>query len=185
MAKVKNNLVIHGLSGMLGKQVVIRRQKNGEYILAAAPGRSTHELSDAQKQHQEKFRQAILYAKAAQGSTEYQELAKSRGQSNFNVAVADFMHPPEIQHIDLASYKGAPGESIRITAVDDVMVKTVGVLIATDDGTLVEKGAAVPVPNAPNQWLYTATAAAPSASVKIVVDVADLAGQVTEESEHT
>ncbi len=185
MAKVQNNLVIHGLSGMLGKQVVIRRQKNGQYVLAAAPGRSTHELSDAQKQHQEKFRQAILYAKAAKGTPEYQGLAKSRGQSEYNVAVADFLHPPEIQQIDLASYKGAPGESIRITAVDDVMVKTVGVLIATDDGTLVEKGAAVPVPNVPNQWLYTATAAAPSASVKIVVDVADLAGQVTEESEHT
>jgi hypothetical protein len=71
--------------------------------------------------------------------------------------------------------RAAPGESIRITAVDDVMVKTVGVLIATDDGTLVEKGSAVPVPNSPNQWLYTATTAAPSASVKIVVDVADLA----------
>ncbi len=37
----------------------------------------------------------------------------------------------------------------------------------------------------PHQWTYTTTAAAPSNSVKIVVDVADLAGQITEETKHT
>ena len=36
-----------------------------------------------------------------------------------------------------------------------------------------------------NQWLYTTRQAATSASVKIVVDVADLAGQVAEVSQHT
>jgi len=35
-----------------------------------------------------------------------------------------------------------------------------------------------------NQWLYTTTSAAPSTSVKIVVDVADLSGQVAEVSQH-
>ena len=54
-------------------------------------------------------------------------------------------------------------------------------LIATDDGTLVEKGAAVRASVNTNEWLYTATTAAPAASVKIVVDVADLAGQVTDQ----
>ena len=86
MAKVANNLVIHGLSGMLGKQVVVRRQKNGEYIVAAAPGHTTHELSEAQVQHRERFRQAILYAKTAQETPEYEDVAKSRGLSAYNVA---------------------------------------------------------------------------------------------------
>ncbi len=31
MAKIQSNLIIHGLSGMLGKQVVVRRMKNGQY----------------------------------------------------------------------------------------------------------------------------------------------------------
>jgi hypothetical protein len=185
MAKVENNLVIHGLSGMLGKQVVVRRQKNGEYVLAAAPNRRGHELSDAQKEHQERFRQAILFAKGAQKTPEYQEVAKARGQAAYNVAVADFMHPPEIQHIDLAGYHGAPGQTITITATDDVKVKEVGVLIATDDGKLVEKGSATASPQNGNLWLYTTTATAPSAVVKIVVDVADMAGQITEETEQT
>jgi hypothetical protein len=185
MAKVANNLVIHGLSGMLGKQVVVRRQKNGEYIVAAAPGHSSHELSEAQKQHRERFRQAILYAKSAQETPEYKDVAKARGQSAYNVAVADFLHPPEIQQIDLAGYKGAANESITVTAIDDMKVKTVGVMIVNDDGTLVEKGTAVVSPSAANQWVYKTTAAAGSASVKIVVDVADLAGQVAEVSQHT
>jgi hypothetical protein len=185
VAKIEQNLVIHGLSGMLGKQVVVRRHKNGTYVLAAAPNRRSRDLSEAQKQHQERFRQAILYAKAAQKNPDYQDLAKSRGNSAYNVAVADFLHPPEIQQIDIAAYKGAPGQNITITAVDDVKVKTVGVLIATDDGTLVEKGSATPSAQYDNQWLYTTTATAPSASVKIIVDVADLAGQITEETEHT
>jgi hypothetical protein len=183
MAKIRNNLVIHGLSGMLGKQVVIRRQKNGQYVLCAAPGHRTQALSEAQKQHLQRFREAALYAKAAQGAPEYQAAADARGQSPYNVAIADFLHPPEIQHIDLGDYRGGPGHTIAVTAVDDVQVKTVGVLIATGDGILVEKGAAVPSANAPNQWLYTTTATAPSSAVKVVVDVADLAGQVVEQTE--
>jgi hypothetical protein len=185
VAKVENNLVIHGLSGMLGKQVVVRRQKNGEYVLAAAPNRRPRDMTDTQKEHQERFRQAILYAKTAQTAQEYKDVAKARGQSAFNVAVADFMHPPEIIQIDLSQYHGATGQPIDITTVDDVKVKTVGVLIATDDGTVVEKGSAAPDPTAANQWRYMSTSTAPTSSVKIVVDVADLAGQITEETEHT
>jgi hypothetical protein len=135
-------------------------------------------------EQREKFRQAILYAKSAQGTPEYKDVAESRGLSTYNVAVADFLHPPEIQHIDVSAYKGAPGEAITITAVDDVKVKTVGVMIVADDGTLVEKGSAVAAPSA-NQWLYTTVNSAPSTSVKIVVDVADLSGQVAEISQHT
>jgi hypothetical protein len=185
VAKVQKNLVIHGLSGMLGHQIVVRRQKNGGYVIAAAPGpRSKHEVSEAQKEHQERFRQAILYAKSAKDAPEYKDVATSRSQSTYNVAVADFLHPPEIQQIDVSAYKGAPGETITITAVDDVKVKTVGILIVNDDGTLVEKGTAIPTTD-PNHWFYKTTAAAASSSVKIVVDVADLAGQVAEATLHS
>jgi hypothetical protein len=51
-------------------------------------------------------------------------------------------------------------------------------------GTVVEKGAAVVSSTDPRLWTYTTTAAAPTPSVKVVVDVADLAGQVVEETEH-
>ncbi len=180
MAKIQSNLVIHGLSGMLGKQVVVRRLKNGQYVLSAAPHRRSRELSVAQKAHLEKFRQAIVYAKGAQGAPEYQDIARARELSAYNVAIADFLHPPEIRQIDLSSYHGKADDTIAIFAVDDVKVKTVGVMIVNDDGTLVEKGTAVVADQNSNQWLYTTKCAAGSTSVKIVVDVADLAGQVAE-----
>jgi hypothetical protein len=57
-------------------------------------------------------------------------------------------------------------------------------MIVNDDGTLVEKGTAVSGNGNTNEWLYTTKCAAGSSSVKIVVDVADLAGQVAEVTEH-
>ena len=186
MAKVRNNLVLHGLSGMLGQQLVVRHQKNGTGVLAAAPTKvEGRKPTAAQAKQQERFRQAVLYGKATKAKPEYVARAKSRGVSPFNVATADFLHPPEIQSIDVSAYTGAVGQVIQISAVDDVEVATVGVLIVTDTGTIVEKGSAVVSAADPHQWAYTTTAAAPSSSVKIVVDVADLAGQITEESKHT
>jgi hypothetical protein len=169
---------------MLGKQVVVRKAKDGQYVLAAAPHGTSTNISEAQKEQRERFRRAVTYAKAAQSNPEYTSLAKSRSSSGYNVAMADFMHPPEVQGINLEEYKGEPGQRIIITAVDDVKVKTVGVLIATDEGVFIEKGTAVPHETEPNQWLYTTTARAPGSTVKVVVDVADLAGQVTEVTEH-
>jgi len=185
MAKINSNLVIHGLSGMLGKQVVVRRLKNGQYVMSAAPHHRPRELTDAQKVHREKFHQAILYAKGAQDNPVYADLANARGLSKYNVALADFLHPPEIQNIDVSSYRGKAGETIVITAVDDAKVKTVGVMIVNNDGTLVEKGTAVPIDSNSNQWTYTTNNSASSSSVKIVVDAADLAGHVAEVTQHT
>lgn len=182
MAKIRNNLVLHGLSGMLGKQVVIRKSKSG-YIVAAAPHRSNVELSDAQKATLERFRQAIAYARGAKSVPEYEAAADARGLSSRNVAVADFMHAPEITKVDVSGYHGEVGQPIVVTAIDDVKVKSVGVLIAADDGTLVEKGAAVQSATDVTQWTFTATVKASAKAVKIVVDAADLASHVAELTE--
>ncbi len=128
---------------MIGKQLVVRRMKNGQYVLSAAPNHKPRELTGAQKEHCEKFRQAVLFAKTAQNTPEYKDAAATRGLSAYNVAVADFMHRPQIQKVDTSAYQGHANETITITAVDDVKVKTVGVRIVNDDGTHVEKGTAV------------------------------------------
>jgi len=142
-------------------------------------------VTPQQEEQHERFRQPIAYGKGAKDRPEYAELAKSRGVSGFNVAVADFLHAPEILDIEASAYTGAPGQAIHITAVDDVAVATVGVLIMADDGTLIEKGSAVPQPPDPRRWVYTTTASSAAVAVKIVVDAADLAGQITEETKHT
>ncbi|MFT3770910.1 MAG: hypothetical protein QM820_36285 [Minicystis sp.] len=186
MARIRNNVILHGVSGMIGNQIVVRRGKDGRGVLAARPSvAEDREGSEKQKEHRETFRQSVLYAKGAQTKPEYQKLADSRGVSAFNVAMADFFHPPEIQAIDLDGYHGAAGEKITIVAVDDVKVTEVGVILTDDNDNVIEKGQAVVSPEDPHRWVFTATTAAPSASVKVVVDVADLAGQVVEETAHT
>lgn len=186
VAKIRNNVLLHGVSGMIGKQLVIRRGKDGRGVLAVPPTvAEDREMSPKQKEHQERFRQAILYAKGAQAKPEYRKVADARGVSAFNVATADFFHPPEIREIDLDGYHGAVGDTIAIVAVDDIKVAEVGILLTDDSDNIIEKGKAVVSAADPHRWVYTATHAAPSASVKVVVDVADLAGQVTEETAHT
>lgn len=182
MAKVRSNLVLHGLSGMLGKQIVIRKSKDG-YVLSAAPDRSGLVMSAAQKAHQDQFRQAIAYSKGARSQPEYEAAAEARGLSTHNVAVADFLHPPEITKLDVSEYHGDVGQPIVITAIDDVKVKSVGVLISAEDGTFVEKGAAQQSTTDATLWTYTTTAKAKTGAVKIVADAADLAAHVTEEVE--
>ena len=91
------------------------------------------------------------------------------------VSKADIIHPPEIHKIDISRYTGKAGESIEITAGDDVNVASVGVLIVTEEGILVEKGSAIFSDRNPYRWTYATTATAASRFVKIIVDVADVA----------
>ncbi len=72
MAQVRNNLVVQGLSGMLGKQLVLRTRKNGKTFVSAAPRRRADYVpSEAQKKQQARFRAAVAYAKEAKNRQEY------------------------------------------------------------------------------------------------------------------
>lgn len=186
MARVNANVILHGVSGMLGDQVVVRQQQDGTYVLAARPARRKHRtFSPAQQAQQERFRRAALYARAAQGKPEYQALAKARRIAAFTVATTDYLTPPEILGIDLNGYHGAAGQEIVIAAIDDVKVTAVKVLLAQDDSTVIEGGAAVVDPEDPHRWVYTATTTAPSTSVAVFVDVFDLAGRGPTSATHT
>jgi hypothetical protein len=183
MAKIENNIIVRGISGMLGKQVVVRRTRKGGYVMSAAPRHSTA-LSEAQRAQRERFRQGAIYAKAAQHLPEYVQVAEARNQSAYNAAMADFLSQPEVQRIELGDYRGQPGVDIAITAIDDVKVKAVRVTITTDDGGLVETGAAV-VSAGSNQWLYRTTATANSSGLRIVAQATDIAGHSAELAAHT
>src|SRR5689334_15673299 len=98
MAESKNNIVTHGISGKLGDLIVLR-QKAGKTFVGKAPHEMTGEPTEAQKEIQSRFQQAILYGKAAIADPtikkEYHKAA-GPGQSAFNVAVADFFHAPAV-----------------------------------------------------------------------------------------
>jgi hypothetical protein len=179
MAKVKKNVVMKGLSGMLGDQVVVRQDKAGRTIICIKPTfPEDRELSNAQQEQVEAFKEAAQYAKAA-ARTEaiYAEKAEDTPRSGYNIAIADWFHEPEVDEIDLSGWTGQAGESIRIRAVDDVKVKRVTVLITSEEDMLIEQGAAAQEDGL--WWVYTTTQAV-SGQPKVIAVAQDLPGHVAQ-----
>jgi len=176
MAKVQKNIIIEGISGSLGDQLVIKTGKGGQTIISTMPKfPQNRQFSEAQAAQQQKFGEAVAYAKdAATKEPLYAEKAGATTKSAFNVATADFLHPPEILEIDVSGYTGKVGETIRARVQDDVKVNKVNIVIASAQDQLIEQGAASPDDGL--WWKYTTTANATSANVKVVVHAWDLPG---------
>ena len=177
MAKVKKNVVMKGLSGMLGDQVVVKQDKGGRTIVSVKPTfPEDRELSAAQQKQVEAFKEAAHYAKAA-SKTEaiYAEKAEDTPRSGYNVAIADWFHEPEIGEIDLSGWTGQAGQPIRIKAMDDVQVERVTVLITDAEDVLLEQGSAAPEDGL--WWVYTTTQTA-SDQPKVIAIARDLPGNI-------
>jgi len=157
MAESKNNYVMFGMSGKLGKLLVFR-QRGGKTIATAVPTR-TSAFTEEQLEIQSKFKEAAAWArgilKNAENRKFYSSLATA-GQSAFNMAIADWFTDPEIKEIDTMNYTGAIGSVIKTAVADIVKVQSVKVSITTAGGILLEEGSAVFDENS-QQWLYAAT----------------------------
>ena len=140
MARVRRNVLVEGLAGMLAEQLVFKQDKAGRTIVSIRPRfDENREFTPAQLAQQERFQEAAAYAKdAAQTEAIYAEEAEGTAMSAYNVAVADWFHPPEVDEIDLTSYTGEMGEVIRAKVADDVQVETVSVVITTDADVVIE-----------------------------------------------
>ena len=180
MARSKNNVITFGLSGKIG-DVLVFRQMSGETIVSKVPKKSS-KVSAKQKKQRKRFQQAVIYGKAAVESPETGELyraAQKKGKRPMNVAIADFLNAPDIEHVDLSGYAGSVGDRIVVSASDDFMVKSVKVKIINADGIL-EEGEATQGDGL--QWIYTASQENSSVGQsKILISVSDLPGNVTEE----
>jgi hypothetical protein len=184
MAESKNNVLTHGLTGLVGDMIVFRN-RGGKTFVSTKPKERTGEPSENQKQHQGRFQEAILYAKTAIADpatkAEYSK-AIAGNETAYNIAVADFFHAPDIKDVDLSKYAGKIGETITIRATDNFKVTEVSVTIFNADGTEVEHGLAVISANGID-WLYTASAENASLDGdRIVIRASDLPGNVTEET---
>lgn len=188
MAKSKNNVVTHGLSGKVG-DILVFRQLRGETVVAKAPRQKTSEDTPKQKAHRLKFQEAVVYGKSSLANPVTKEMYKDKaeadrdkGLSAFTVAVADFLNAPEITEIDLSGYHGKTGDLIRIKVTDDFDVKAVTVRIENADGTVVEEGAAL---DAGTTWDYTTTKNnADMNGDKIIIRATDLPDNLTEKTEN-
>ena len=184
MAKIRRNVILGEVSGQIGDNIVLKRARGGQTILCRKPTFPKHRVfSPAQQEHQKRFREASAYAKqVAARQPIYAEKAKKTGQPAYNVALADFMHPPEIPGIDLSGYTGKVGKVIRVQARDDVAVTRVSVVIADANKQIVEQGPAT-CDASGSWWTYTATEDCPSMKVTIAAYAEDLTGHGAEREE--
>lgn len=167
MAKVRKNIIIEGISGKLGGQLVFRNLKDGRTIVATVPDFSNRVLSTDQKAHHSKVKAAAAYAKIAQFSEPlYAQLKEGTTLNAYNIAFGDYFRPPVIHEIK------REGSHMRIHATDNVLVTGVAVTVLGSDGNVLEKGEAIK--GDADWWVY-----APQATGKILAEARDLAGNVT------
>jgi len=177
MAKVRNNIVMKGLSGSLGDQLVLKQDKFGRTIVAVKPTYSeNHVFSDAQKAQQDRFRMAIQYGRSAKTLPVYAEQAARTKLSTYNLAMADWFNAPEVVSVDASAWSGQAGETIRVQAMDDTKVAGVSVSIQNGSGAELEHGDAVE--GTDGWWTYTTQMA--GAGTKIVARAVDLPGHAAE-----
>jgi hypothetical protein len=166
MADVVDNIIVEGLSGKLGRQLVVRRLRDGRTIVCKHPDFSSRKLSDSQKEHHERVKRAAAYARSASRSNSiYAQLAEGTMMNAYNVAVRDWFHAPVIHRL------GRYGAAIRIWATDDVQVAGVTVFVKDEQGKVLEQGEAVQ--GRGDWWEY-----APSAIGKVIVEARDLPGNM-------
>lgn len=158
MGKSKANYAITGLSGKVGK-IFVYRQRGGETIVATPPVR-TAPPSPKQIQQQTKFAQAATYARNALLDPTLKEAytteaKKRRNVSPYNMAMTDYLRPPQITNVDHSAYTGdASGEKIIIEAADTFKITTMKVKITAANSSILEEGTAILVKG---KWEYTTT----------------------------
>ncbi|MFM7859106.1 MAG: hypothetical protein ACKO96_46085, partial [Flammeovirgaceae bacterium] len=79
MANVKLNALVDGVSGKVGKNIVLR-QRGGRTLLATKP-ETSQVFSEKQKAQRERFQQAVRFAKSIllqpEAKAEYEKLAQA------------------------------------------------------------------------------------------------------------
>jgi hypothetical protein len=185
MAKSRNNVVTHGLSGMVGGILVFRQYRSGTVV--GNPPRRSSKVSEKQAAQRRRFQEASFYAQKVMAEKEteiaarYTEKAEKdkKGKTPYNVALADFLKAPDIELVDFSKYAGSAGDVIVVDATDDFEVVSVTVEIVNENG-VVEEGEAAH--SFGHRWIYTATQENGSMeTTKITVSASDLPGNVTEQ----
>jgi len=182
MAKVKLNPVLEQIHGQIGDLVF--KYYGDEMIVGRKPDRTGILPTEAQLEHQERFRQAVLYGRLVMADpamkADYGKAAKIKGKPLFSLTVADFFNAPIVDEVDLSNYSGATGDTIAVRAHDDFKVSSLRVVISDNNGE-VESGQAEETPPSGGRWVYTTThAVAQGTTVRIAVMASDQPGGIGE-----
>jgi hypothetical protein len=182
MAKVKLNPGLEQIRGQVGDLVF--KHYGDEMIVGCKPDRTGIQPTEAQLEHQERFRQAVLYGRLVMADPDmraaYEKAAKTKGKPLFSLTVADFFNAPVVDEVDLSNYSGAVGDTIMVRAHDDFKVSSLLVAISDNNGEI-ESGQAEETPPSGGRWVYTTTqAVAQGTTVRIAVMATDQPGGMGE-----
>jgi hypothetical protein len=171
MAKVRKNALLEELSGSIG-DLVLKRARSGTMYVARKPRfPDNRQFSAAQLAHQQRFKAATVYAKqAAKTEPLYAALARKTGQPAYNIALADYVHPPKIVTVEQT------GETIRVRAEDQVKVTRVRVALLDAEGHTLTEGEATPDTM---DWWWTFFTAGHIPAARVRVCAYDLPGNQT------
>jgi hypothetical protein len=165
MAKAKRSGFLTGVSGKLG-DAVFRQMKDGKTIIARKPDFSNRQFSQDQLSHQDLVKLAAAYGTVASKEHPiYAQKAEGTKKNAYNVAFADWFHPPVVHGIRYAA------ECLRVEAWDDVLVTRVRLTILDEEGNILEQGDAK-LQYGPF-WEYR-----PTSMGRILVEAWDMPGNV-------
>ncbi|MBE8722969.1 hypothetical protein C4F40_19800 [Sphingobacterium sp. Ka21] len=163
MAKSKDNVVMQGASGKVGRNLVFR-QKGDQTIIAKRPRAAAVDrpVSEKQLKVQNRFLDASLYAKKAIKDEEIKAAYAAKAninQSAYNVAFKDYFAAPQVRRLNDINYKGAVGDELNFLIKDIMKVTEINIEILDQSEVLIESGLAVPLDADNVEWSYTATVA--------------------------
>ncbi|MEP6738404.1 MAG: hypothetical protein ABJA70_22960, partial [Chryseolinea sp.] len=131
-----------------------------------------------------KFQLASKYAKTQMDNAVIKELYRKavdkKNRSPYLVAISDYMIRPVIHMINTSAYTGRVNQRILIDASDNFKVASVKIRIVDESGEVIEQGVADEHNLHRNEWIYITTANNSTGKGNIVVEVRDLAGNMTE-----
>jgi hypothetical protein len=182
MPIIEQNAVMHGTSGMLNKQVVIRQQ-GGRTLMGYRPKKRTSPPSAKQLARQETFKEAVKYAKDAMKNEMVRAMYEARETAfvtAFNLAVRDYLKKPEIKAVLQDEYTGMAGSRLLIVAYDDMEVSRVRVRLHNGAGTTYEEGEATLAADKPVFEYVLQNDVPAGQNVMATVTAIDVPGNTTE-----
>ena len=166
MAKAIMDELIKAFRGSIGG-LVFRQMRNGSVVVSMRPHFHRRRFSQAQKDHQSRFKEASQYARfAAKSQPIYTERARGTLKTAYNIALSDWFNPPVIHQIEWRDGQ------IRVEARDDVLVTKVQVTVLDEGGQVLEKGEAT---RSNGDWWELASH---TQGTMLIAEAWDLAGHV-------
>ena len=164
MARVRENVLVSGIRGHIGKQVVIR-ETNGQPIATKMPKRSKKKPSEAVQDQRWNFGEAAHLAKVAIRDPEKRpryEAARRPGQSAYNVALAEYLNM-----FIAKKREPTPTPPYRKKSAKRIKTKDITLLVDTDNGTVVDTR--FDVPDEKLQWLLGAARVKTNKKVRKII----------------